>query len=145
MAPEEERNELSLIYQSKGVGKEQAEMLADTLISNKENALDTLAREELGLDPSALGSPLGAALSSFFAFSLGAVLPVLPYLLGGTGNAAIGFSALISALALFSVGSGISFLTGRNVWFSGGRMVVIGLGASAVTFLIGRLIGVQTS
>lgn len=145
MAPEEERNELSLIYQSKGVDRAQAELLADTLISNKENALDTLVREELGLDPSALGSPLGAALSSFFAFSLGAILPVLPYLLGATGTAAIIASAIISGLALFTVGSGISFLTGRNVWFSGVRMVAIGLGASVVTFLIGRLIGVQTS
>ncbi len=145
LAPEEERSELSLIYQAKGVPRAQAELLAEHLMSDKGTALDTLVREELGLDPSALGSPAAAAISSFVAFSIGAIIPVLPYLFGGAGSLAIVLAAIISGLALFTVGAAVSLLTGRGLLISGTRMVVIGGGASIVTFLIGRLIGVQTS
>ena len=86
-----------------------------------------------------------AALSSFFAFGLGAVIPVLPYLFGGGGTSAIAVSGLLSGAALFAVGAVISFLTGRGALFSGLRMLVIGAAASVVTFLIGRAIGVQTT
>ena len=144
-APEEEKAELSLIYQAKGVPRAEAEELARRIMAEPGTALDTLAREELGLDPSSLGSPFAAALSSFLAFGLGALLPVLPYLLGADGATAILVSALISGLALFGVGAGLSFLTERNFALSGLRMLAIGAVAAGVTFFIGRLIGVQTS
>jgi VIT1/CCC1 family predicted Fe2+/Mn2+ transporter len=142
MAPEEEKEELSLIYQAKGIPVEQAEELADQILASPEGAIDTLAREELGLDPSALGSPWGAAVSSFVSFAVGAVLPVLPYLLMG-GNAAFFASALICGLALFIVGALISIFTGRNLLFSGFRMVLIGAVAAGFTYIIGTLLGVQ--
>jgi VIT1/CCC1 family predicted Fe2+/Mn2+ transporter len=142
MAPEEEKEELSLIYQAKGIPVEQAEELADQILASPEGAIDTLAREELGLDPSALGSPWAAAVSSFISFAVGAVLPVLPYLLM-SGNAAFFTSALVCGLALFIVGALISIFTGRNLLFSGFRMVMIGAVAAGFTYIIGTLLGVQ--
>jgi VIT1/CCC1 family predicted Fe2+/Mn2+ transporter len=103
MSPEEEREELSLIYQAKGVPMNQAEDLAERILSNPETAIDTLAREELGLDPSALGSPWIAAASSFVAFAGGAVIPVIPYILT-TGNTAFIASAVVCGLSLFILG-----------------------------------------
>ena len=140
--PAEEEHELSLIYQTKGVPRAEAERLAHVLMQDKQVALDTLAREELGLDPAELGSPWGAATSSFLAFGAGAILPVLPYLFLG-GFAAFVASAVLSAVALFAVGGGVSLLTGRGVLFSGARMVLIGAAASGVTYMVGRLIGVS--
>lgn len=142
MSPEEEREELSLIYQAKGIPSGQAEELAQRIIENPETAIDTLAREELGLDPSALGSPLIAAASSFVAFAAGAAIPVLPYLLL-TGNAAFFTSAFVCGVSLFIVGALISIFTGRSVLFSGFRMVGIGALAAAVTYFIGRWLGVR--
>lgn len=142
MAPEEEKEELSLIYQAKGIPADQAEALADRILANPQTAIDTLAREELGLDPSALGSPWIAAASSFFAFAIGATIPVLPYLLL-SGNSAFFVSALICGMALFIVGALISVFTGRNLFFSGLRMVLIGAVAAAITYFIGRLVGVS--
>ncbi len=145
ISPDEERDELSLIYQAKGVPRELAEAMAGQIIADPAHALDTLAREELGLDPGALGSPVAAGLSSFLAFGIGAVVPVLPYLFGGGGTSAIAVSGLLSGAALFAVGAVISFLTGRGALYSGIRMLLIGAAASVVTFLIGRAIGVQTT
>lgn len=142
--PEEEQEELSLIYQAKGIPRAQADALAASIISNPQTALDTLAREELGLDPASLGSPWGAALSSFIMFSLGAIVPVLAFLFSG-GVTAIVISALLGALALFSVGAALSLFTGRAPLRSGLRMLAIGLGASAITFLVGRVIGVSVT
>jgi VIT1/CCC1 family predicted Fe2+/Mn2+ transporter len=144
MAPEEEKEELSLIYQAKGIPLEQAEALAERIIASPETAIDTLAREELGLDPSALGSPWGAATSSFFSFAVGATLPVVPYLLL-SGTAAFFASALVCGFALFVVGALISVFTGRNLFFSGLRMVGIGALAAGFTYLVGRLLGVEVS
>src|SRR5689334_20063114 len=141
MAPEEEKEELSLIYQAKGIPVEQAEELADRILASPDTAIDTLAREELGLDPSALGSPWGAAASSFISFVVGATLPVLPYLLL-SGSIAFFASALVCGLALFVVGALISVFTGRNLVFSGMRMVFIGALAAAFTYFIGKLLGV---
>ena len=138
MAPEEEKEELSLIYQAKGIPLEQAEALAERIIASPETAIDTLAREELGLDPSALGSPWGAATSSFFSFAVGATLPVVPYLLL-SGTAAFFASAIVCGVALFVVGALISVFTGRNLFFSGLRMVGIGALAAGFTYLVGRL------
>src|SRR5437763_16837479 len=117
MAPEEEEEELSLIYQAKGIPKGEAEDLARRIISNPQTAIDTLAREELGLDPSALGSPLIAAASSFIAFAFGASIPVIPYILT-VGASAFIISAVVCGISLFIVGGLVSMFTGRNLLFS---------------------------
>ena len=142
MAPEEEFEELSLIYQAKGIPTGQAEELARKILSNPEMAIDTLAREELGLDPSALGSPWVAAASSFIAFAVGAAIPVIPYLLT-IGSAAFIASATVCAVSLFIIGGLISVFTGRNFFFSGFRMLGIGALAAGATFLIGKVLGVS--
>jgi VIT1/CCC1 family predicted Fe2+/Mn2+ transporter len=140
-APEEEAEELSLIYQAKGLPREEADSLASRLISNKDMALDTLAREELGLDPEELGgSSWEAAITSFFLFIAGAIAPVTPFIFLG-GRAAIFASLGCSAVALFLIGAVITLLTGRGLLFSGVRQLVIGFAAAAVTFGIGRLVG----
>jgi VIT1/CCC1 family predicted Fe2+/Mn2+ transporter len=141
MSPDEEKEELSLIYQAKGIPSGQAEELADRILANPKTAIDTLAREELGLDPSVLGSPWTAAVSSFVAFATGAAIPVLPYLLL-TGNAAFYTSASVGGISLFLIGALISMFTGRGAIFSGFRMLGIGALAAAVTYFIGRLLGV---
>lgn len=142
MSPEEEHEELSLIYQAKGIPADQAEELAGRILANPDTAIDTLAREELGLDPAALGSPWIAAASSFVAFAAGAAIPVLPYILM-TGNAAFFTSAIVCGISLFIVGALISIFTGRSLLFSGFRMLGIGALAAAVTYFIGRLLGVS--
>jgi VIT1/CCC1 family predicted Fe2+/Mn2+ transporter len=141
-SPEEEREELALIYQAKGIPENQAMDLASQILSNPQTAIDTLAREELGLDPSSLGSPWSAAFSSFAAFAGGALIPVLPFVLM-RGPAAIGVSAGLCGMALFLVGALISVFTGRNPVASGLRMVAIGALAATVTFLTGKLLGVS--
>jgi VIT1/CCC1 family predicted Fe2+/Mn2+ transporter len=141
MSPEEELEELSLIYQAKGIPTNQAEELAEKILSNPETAIDTLAREELGLDPAGLGSPWVAAASSFIAFAVGAAIPVVPYFLT-TGSSAFIASALICGISLFVIGGLISIFTGRNFFFSGFRMLGIGALAAGATFLIGKLLGV---
>jgi VIT1/CCC1 family predicted Fe2+/Mn2+ transporter len=107
------------------------------------SALDTLAREELGIDPKELGgSALQAAVTSFFLCAVGAIIPVLPFLFL-SGRAAVIGSLASSGFGLFGIGAAITILTGRSVWSSGTRQVAIGLGAAAITFLIGRVIGVS--
>lgn len=139
--PEEEREELELIYQAKGIPAGQAKAMVDRIMSRPEIALDTLAREELGIDPGELGSPWVAAISSFLAFAVGASLPVIPYLFTG-GGAALGIAASVSVLALFGVGAVISVFTGRNAAKAGIRMVIIGVVVASVTYAIGKLVGV---
>jgi VIT1/CCC1 family predicted Fe2+/Mn2+ transporter len=139
--PEAEAQELALIYAAKGLPPKQADRLAKRLVADPENALDTLAREELGLNPAELGSPLGAALSSLTAFGAGAVVPLAPYLLGG-GSSALGWTIGLTAAGLFSVGATLSLFTGRHAVFSGARMLALGLLAGGVTFMLGRLLGV---
>jgi len=140
--PDEEEQELALIYEAKGLPTEQAESLAARLISDEETALDTLAREELGIDPEELGgSAWEAAAASFVLFALGAIIPVLPFFFR-TGGIAIGASLLLSALALFVIGAGITLLTGRSILHSGFRQVGIGLAAAILTYGVGTLIGV---
>jgi VIT1/CCC1 family predicted Fe2+/Mn2+ transporter len=141
-APEEEQEELALIYQAKGVSPDQARELAARLIQDPATALDTLAREELGIDPDELGgSAWVAAGTSFLLFALGAIVPVLPYL-ALTGTAAVLTSALLSAAALFIIGAGTTLFTGRHPVSAGIRQVVFGLAAAAVTFGLGKLVGV---
>src|SRR5947209_4387917 len=116
--PEEEKEELSLIYQAKGLPEDLAQALAERLIANKTTALDTLVREELGIDPDELGgSPWGAAGASFALFALGAIFPVAPYF-ALAGVPAIIASLLASGVALFLIGAGTTLFTGRSVVFS---------------------------
>jgi VIT1/CCC1 family predicted Fe2+/Mn2+ transporter len=140
--PEEEEEELALIYQAKGVPEQQARSMAQRLMADRAGALDTLSREELGIDPKELGgSAWEAAITSFVLFAVGAIVPVAPYFFL-TGTAAVITSAVLSALALFGIGAAITLLTGRSVFFSGMRQVLIGLAAAALTFGLGRLLGV---
>jgi VIT1/CCC1 family predicted Fe2+/Mn2+ transporter len=141
--PEEEAEELALIYEAKGLSKDQAEQLAERLVADEATALDTLAREELGIDPEELGgSAWEAAGASFILFALGAIVPVIPFF-AFTGITAVGASLLLSAVALFVVGAAITVLTGRSVLYSGTRQVVIGLAAAGLTYGVGTLIGVS--
>jgi VIT1/CCC1 family predicted Fe2+/Mn2+ transporter len=142
-APEEEQEELSLIYQAKGLAREEADTLAAKLMADKENVLDTLTREELGIDPRELGgSAREAAIASFLLFFVGALAPVVPFVFL-SGTAAILTSLVASGLALFLIGAAITLLTGRSVLSSGLRQLLIGMAAAAVTFGIGRLIGLS--
>jgi VIT1/CCC1 family predicted Fe2+/Mn2+ transporter len=142
--PEEEQAELAAVYRAKGFEPAEAERIAERIFRDPELALDTLVREELGLDPDELGSPIGAAVGSFVAFAIGAVVPVIPFLFGG-GATIIASSLGVSLVALFAVGAGVSLLTGRSLLFSGMRQLLIGLGAAVVTYAIGTVIGVSTA
>jgi len=142
--PEEEAAELALIYEARGVEKGEARRVAAAMIADPDKGLDTLAREELGLNPDELGSPWGAATFSFLAFSIGAIIPLAPFLLI-EGAGALYTSIALTTLALFGVGSMLSLFTGRNALRGGLRMLFIGGGAGALTFLIGRLLGVSLS
>jgi len=142
-APEEEMEELALIYQSRGLDESAARQLAGQIMSNPQNAIDALSRDELGIDPDELGgSAWEAALTSFLLFALGAILPVLPYFFL-SGIPAIAASTGLSALGLFVIGAAITLFTGRPVWSSGLRQVAFGLAAAAITYLVGRMLGVS--
>ncbi len=138
--PEEERGELELIYQAKGIHPVEAKALVDNIMERPDIALDTLAREELGLDPGALGSPWVAAGLSFAAFAVGASLPVIPFFFAG-GVAPTVVAVVLSLLALFGVGAAISVFTGRSAARSGFRMAAIGALVASTTFLIGKGVG----
>ena len=143
VSPKEEEAELALIYRAKGLPRLEAERIARRLSEDKDVALDTLVREELGLDPSELGSPIAAATGSFVAFGAGALVPVLPYLFA-TGGLSVVISLILSGLALFAVGATLSIFTGRGALFSGARQLIIGAVAAAVTFALGSAVGVTT-
>lgn len=142
--PQEEAAELALIFEHKGMGKSEARVVADKLIADPDRALDTLAREELGLNPDDLGSPRGAAISSFLAFAAGALIPLVPFLLLG-GKQALWVAAGSTGVALFGVGAVLSLFTGRNAWLGGLRMLAIGGAAGVATYLIGKALGVTLS
>ena len=140
---QEELEELSLIYQSKGLPVKRAREMARHISHDKATLLDTLAREELGIDPEELGgSAYEAAFASFVLFAVGAFFPIFPFLFWG-GSSAILISLLVSAIGLFVIGAAITLMTGRNPILSGLRQVLFGLAAAAITFGIGRLIGVN--
>jgi len=140
--PEEEHAELRRIYEQKGISPENAAKLSDVVMSDADLALETHVREELGINMNELGSPWGAAFSSFFAFVLGAVIPAAPYVITN-GQTAFYSSIILSALSLLIVGIVLSIFTGKNWLFSGLRMLVIGGLAAAVTYLVGFLLGVS--
>jgi vacuolar iron transporter family protein len=140
--PEEEAEELALIYQARGVELEQARAMSRSLLSRPQQALDVLAREELGLNPDDLGSPWQAATSSFVAFAAGATVPLIPFLAGLAPLRATIIAALLTLVALFGVGLALSLFTGRDAFRGALRMVTIGGGAGSVSFLVGRALGV---
>lgn len=138
--PDEEAEELALIYEARGLPLEEARSVAKTLISDPKTALDALTREELGLNPDDLGSATGAAFWSFLAFSSGAFLPLIPFLLGTRSPVLV--AGGVAAIALFGVGAAMSLFSGRNALLGGVRMLAIGALAGAATFGIGNLLGV---
>jgi VIT1/CCC1 family predicted Fe2+/Mn2+ transporter len=141
-APEEEREELQLIYEAKGLPPEEAKQLSQRLVGEPAQALDVLTREELGFDPKELGgSARTAALTSFLLFAFGAAFPVAPFLVT-TGRQAVLASLALSSLVLFAVGGMITVFTGKPVWRSGGRQLALGLAAAGVTYALGKLLGV---
>ena len=141
--PEEEQEELALIYQSKGLPEDRARELAAHMMADKGSILDTLSREELGIDPEELGgSAYEAAFMSFFLFAFGALFPILPYLFS-SGTLAIVLSLVVSGIGLFIIGAAITLMTGKSIWFSGTRQVLVGIAAAALTYGIGKLIGVS--
>ena len=137
--PKEEAEELALIYAARGIPLKEARDVANHLIANPEKALDALAREELGLNPDDLGSPTGAALSSFIAFSIGASLPIIPFLLKLSHGIVV--AAAMSGTALFVVGAVLSLFSGRSALLGGARMLSIGSVAAVATYFIGSLFG----
>jgi VIT1/CCC1 family predicted Fe2+/Mn2+ transporter len=139
--PDEEEEELALIYEAKGIPQDEARQVARRLMADEGAALDAMVREELGLDPSTLGgSPYSAGASSFALFAIGAFIPLIPYLFAG-GTAAVVAAIVFAAAGLFVIGALITLLTGRSALFSGTRQLVFGLLAAGVTFGLGRLIG----
>lgn len=140
--PEEEAEELALIYQARGLDPSQARELSRTLLADPQQALDVLAREELGLNPDDLGSPWQAAAASFVTFALGAAVPLLPFLAHFTGTPAITSSVGLTLAALFVVGLSLSLFTGHGALRGALRMVLIGGAAAAVSYLLGRVLGV---
>lgn len=138
--PEGEHRELVHIYESRGVAPDVARQLADEMMRTPELALDTHAREELGVDPSSLGSPAKAAASSFLTFALGAFLPLLPWLIG-SGSGAVLASIVIGGVAALAVGAALSVFTRRRVWWSAARQLLIAVLAAGATYGIGAAIG----
>lgn len=142
-SPAEEVEELSLIYQSRGIEETAAHNMAEQIMSSRHSAVESLSRDELGINPEDLGgSAWEAAITSFLLFAIGAIVPVIPYMFLSGFNAVI-LSAALSALGLFAIGAAITLFTGRQVWQSGLRQVLFGLAAALVTYLIGKLIGVS--
>jgi VIT1/CCC1 family predicted Fe2+/Mn2+ transporter len=141
--PEGEQKELALIYMTKGIPEDQAHEMAAEIIKDKDKAHEILVREELGINTEELhGSAIEAAIYSFILFAIGAVIPVLPFMFI-KGMNAVYLSVGLSALGLFIIGAAITLFTGKNVWYSGFRQMLFGLLAAAITFGIGKLIGVS--
>jgi VIT1/CCC1 family predicted Fe2+/Mn2+ transporter len=140
--PDEEEEELTLIYQAKGLTAEQARHMSQSIVSGDlGQAVDTLAREELGIDPNELGgSAWVAAATSFFLFALGAIVPLSPFIFA-SGMGAVVASIAVSAVALMLVGAAITVVTGSSVLRTGGRQVLLGMLAAAITFGLGTLVG----
>lgn len=140
--PEEEKEELSLIYQARGIPIEEADKLANIMISNPETGLNTLAREELGINPEDMVSPYGAMIASFISFAVGAAIPLLPFLFGNHSWNLL-LSLVLTGATLFGIGAALSLLINRNPLFQGLRMLSIGAAAGGLTFIIGKVLGIS--
>ncbi len=143
-SPQDEKEELTLIYQAKGLTREEAQAVSSRILANQGVTLSTMVKEELGFDPEQMGSPLAVALSSLTAFSIGAFIPLLPHLVA-SGTLALALSAVLGGLALFGVGALLSVLSNKGFLWGGIRMLLIGVVSAGVTFGVGRLIGVSVS
>jgi VIT1/CCC1 family predicted Fe2+/Mn2+ transporter len=141
--PEAEAQELALIYAAKGLPVKQADRLARRLVADPDHALDTLAREELGLDPRQLVAPAAGALIALAAFAMGAFVPLVPFLFA-FGDAAIFWTIGLAAACLFGVGATLSLFTGRSAMYAGARMLLLGVVAGAITFGIGNVIRIAS-
>jgi VIT1/CCC1 family predicted Fe2+/Mn2+ transporter len=142
--PDGERHEVAVIFRAKGLAVDDAERIADSVMAQPEVALDLMAREELGLNPDDLGSPWGAAISSFFAFATGALVPLVPYIWLSGPNALL-VSLLFAGLVMMAVGAATARLTHRGMLFGAARALAIGALATGVTFVVGRVVGVAVS
>ncbi len=141
--PDEEVEELTLIYQARGLEVAEARKMAERIMANKNTALDALVRDELGVDPKELGgSAWEAAIASFLLFAVGAAIPVSPFFFL-TGASAVVTSLVSSSIGLFLLGAAITLFTGKSVLWSGTRMIIISLTAAAVTYAIGHVVGAQ--
>jgi VIT1/CCC1 family predicted Fe2+/Mn2+ transporter len=142
-SPEEEKKELVLLYQAKGMSIQEAQKLAEKAFENPQSAIDAIITEELGIDKEELGgSAWEAAIASFILFAIGAIIPLYPFMILD-GKNAIFLSIGSSVVGLFGIGAAITLLTGKSVLFSGMRQVAFGLAAAAITYGIGTLIGVS--
>ena len=139
--PERETKELALLYQRRGVTEAMSWKVADAIMENPETALEVHAREELGIDPDELGSPVGAAVSSFVAFAAGAIVPLVPWFFA-TGALAVGLSVLVTLVAAAVIGGALARFTGRSRLRSIGRQVGVATLAATVTYVVGGAIGV---
>lgn len=142
--PQHQTEELAIIFAARGVPEGEAQDLAKHIMANPKQALDVLAREELGLNPDELGSPPKAAISSFVTFSVGACVPLVPYLMGYDKDGIV-IAAVFAGIALFAVGSAMSLFSGKSALFGGARMLVVGSIAAAATYSIGSLLGASVS
>ena len=140
--PNKEAVELSLIYQSRGVDPDTAAQVATELMADPERALEAHAREELGIDPASLGSPIAASAGSFAAFALGAIVPLIPWIIGG-GDAAVIASIVLAVLAATLLGLGVASMTGKSKLRAVGRQVGVAVAAAGFTYAVGSLLGVQ--
>ncbi|MCC5951109.1 MAG: VIT1/CCC1 transporter family protein [Acidimicrobiia bacterium] len=142
--PEEETAELAQIYRSRGVDADTAQKMATEMMADPDRALEAHARDELGIDPEALGSPVGAAAGSFAAFTVGAIVPLVPWFFA-EGSTAVMASLILTALAAAAIGTALGSFTGRPKWYSAGRQVLVAAVAAAITYAIGSLIGVDVA
>jgi VIT1/CCC1 family predicted Fe2+/Mn2+ transporter len=142
--PEGERHEVAVIFRAKGLNVEDADRIAESVMAEPEVALDLMAREELGLNPDDLGSPLGAAISSFVAFAAGAAVPLVPYILFG-GITAMLASLALAGLVMMGVGGLTARLSHRSLIFGAVRALLIGAVATGVTYVVGRIVGVAVT
>jgi VIT1/CCC1 family predicted Fe2+/Mn2+ transporter len=140
--PRSEQRELARIYESRGMEPAAADELAGHMMRDPTTALETHAREELGIDPYALGAPMQAALSSFFSFALGAVVPLVPWFVSRGGAATLA-SVVLGAVMAVAIGAALALFTGRSVLRTVARQVLISASAAAVTFGIGSAVGVS--
>lgn len=142
--PQLETRELAAIYTKRGIDHDQAMQMAEAVHADPEVALEVHAREELGVDPSATGEPIGAALSSFVAFAIGAIIPLIPWLVG-EGTAALVASIVLGLTAAAAVGVALAFFTRRSKLRTAARQVLLGSGACLLTWLIGSLLGASVA
>ncbi|MCJ7832144.1 MAG: VIT1/CCC1 transporter family protein, partial [Actinobacteria bacterium] len=142
--PDAEMRELAGIYKKRGIPDNLAVATAQAVHADLDLALETHAREELGLDPNDLGSPWGAAISSFITFSIGALIPLVPFLFG-SGTAAIAWASILSGATLFAIGAAMTVFTGKNLLAQGLKMLAVGGAAAITTYLVGSILGVNLS